>query len=48
MTNEEYLKVAIYYQIYLDNIEKVYKNKIHGYEYLDHKTKEFIVSPISI
>ena len=48
MTNEEYSKAAKDYQIHLENGGKVYKNKIHGYGYLDPKTKEFVVDPYSV
>ena len=47
-SNEEYLKAANEYQQHLENGGKVYKNKIHGYGYLDPKTNEFVVDPYSV
>ena len=47
-SNEEYEKAAIDYQQHLENGGRVYKNKIHGYGYIDPETKEFVLDPNSV
>ena len=48
MPNDWYSIAANDYLRYLENGGRVYKNKIHGYGYIDPETKEFVLDPNSV